>query len=342
MNQKLTRTFYLYILLFVLASLAFVTAADQAPEGIDVSLAVEGSGFTVGDIIPITLKVIHPAGFRVIPLQLETGWGELEVREISLPQVTVAADGSEITTQTIMITKWTPGEYATPELPIKVSNTAGEIYEVSAMPLSLQVNSVLIDGDSALRDIKPQAELPIPPAWPWVVGGLLAAVFVLAAWIWFLRRRSAKRAAAASHETRLPHEVALDELNRIEDLNLPEQGHYKEYYTLTSDVLRQYLEESFHIPTLDRTTREISRSLKFAPFTRVDKTNLINLLRDADLVKFAKIRPEITQARTYIPRMRHTVVSTMPPEIAKNNGNGNKDENIRSLAEETPMMEIEG
>jgi len=343
MNLNPTRTFNLIILLFALASLAFLPATAQALEGIDVSLSLEGSGFTVGDIIPITLKVSHPAGYRVIPLQLEDGWGELEIRDISPPQVTAASDCSEMTTQTIGVTIWSPGEYSTPELLIKVSDTSGEVHEISAMPLSMQVNSVLIDGDSQLRDIKPQAELPIPPVWPWVVGGLVAAALVLASGIWFVRRRRTKQATAeAARDSRLPHEVALDELNRIENLNLPEKGHYKEYYTLASDVLRQYLEKSFHIPTLDRTTGEISRSLKFAPFARVDKNNLINLLRDADLVKFAKIRPEMTLARSYIPRMRHTVVTTMPPEIATNNGNGNKDEKIRSLGEETPMMEIEG
>ena len=48
-----------------------------------------------------------------------------------------------------------------------------------------------------------------------------------------------------------------DELEYIEGLGLPEKELFKKHYTMVSDVLRQYLEKAYYIPTLDRTTGEI-------------------------------------------------------------------------------------
>ena len=128
----------------------------------------------------------------------------------------------------------------------------------------------------------------------------------------------------------MPHEAAFDELERIEGLNLPEQGRFKEHYTLASDVMRQYLETAYHVPTLDRTTGEIRRSLKYTPLSGETKANLVKMLTEADLVKFAKVQPELYLAQAYIPQVRNSVAYTIPPEPISDNGNGHKPGEIDS------------
>jgi hypothetical protein len=271
----------------------------------------------------------------------------MEIRQVAPPDVVANPDGTETTTQTIYATLWAPGEYATPEFPLSVSDTAGEIQEISVAPLGLNVTSVLVEGDTELRDIKPQASLPLPAIWPWVAGGLLLVLVfvVVTGWLvrrWWLRR---KAALANAPDNRLPHEVAFDELAYIESLNLPPQQRFKEHYTLISDVVRQYVEKAFQIPTLDRTTGEIRRSLKLAPLNQDDKHLLIELLKEADLVKFAKVRPETSQAQAYLTQARGFVSETQPPEVVTGNGNGrdlddgHKTENIDLQRHSTPLME---
>ena len=341
MTRITTKTMKLSIMLLALLLLAIPMAAANAQQELEATLIAEVPELTVGDVVPLTLQVTHPAGYRLVPVQLEGAWGDFEIRDISPPQVSANPDGSETTTQTISAALWAPGEHTTLELPVVVSDTQGELHEISAAPLSIEVASVLVEGDTQLRDIKPQAELPLPVIWPWVAGGLLVAALILTPLLrrWWLRR---KQVLAEAPDLRLPHEVAGDELDRIEGLGLPEQARFKEHYTLTSDVLRKYIEDTFHIPTIDRTTYEIRRVLKYAPLNQAVKSDLQELLMDADLVKFAKVKPEVDLAQVYIPRVRRVVQVTTPTQIAADDNNGHKDEKINPKGTHTPLMETNG
>lgn len=314
MNLKNNPTLKITILslALIVALIPFGTAF--ASDVISATLTVPEGEFTVGDVIPLTLTVIHPQGYRVLPVQFQdSAWGELEIQEVAPAQVSANPDGNETTTQTIYATMWAPGEYATPELPLQVADTAGELHEVSASSLDLNLVSVLVEGDTQLRDIKPQASLPLPAIWPWIVGGSLIALLVALAAGWFLRR---KVVLADTPDNRLPHEVAFDELARIESLGLPSQQRYKEHYTLVSDVLRLYVDTVFKIPTIDRTTGEIRRSLRLVAAKKESMQLLIALLNEADLVKFAKVQPKVALAQDYIRQSRQFVDETRPIEVS--------------------------
>jgi hypothetical protein len=345
MNPKKIPTLKMTALMLALIVALIPFGIAFASEGVSATLSAPEGEYTVGDLIPLQLTVTHPNGYRVLPLQFrDSAWGELEIRKVAPPQVSANPDGAETTSQTIYATLWAPGEFVTPELPLSVSDTAGEIHEISAAPLGLNVASVLVEGDTELRDIKPQASLPLLAIWPWVVGGLLIALVIALVTGWLLRRWWLRRKATLANapDNRLPHEVAFDELAQIEDLNLPLQQRFKEHYTLVSDVLRQYIEKAFQIPTLDRTTREIRRSLKLAPFSQENKQLLIEMLNEADLVKFAKVRPEVAMAQDYLGQARSFIGAIHPIEIAAENGsgsNGHKKENIDLQQHSTPLME---
>jgi len=330
MNLKQNPTLKISILslALIVALIPFGTAF--ASDGISATITVPDGEFTVGDVIPLTLTVIHPQGYRILPVQFQdSAWGELEIREVTPPQVSANPDGNETTTQTFYATMWTPGEYATPELLLQVADTTGEIHEISATPLDLNLVSVLVEGDTELRDIKPQASLPLPAIWSWVVGGSLIALLVALAVGWFLRRWWLRRKAALAGgpDNRLPHEVAFDELARIESLGLPSQQRYKEHYTLVSDVLRQYVDIVFTIPTIDRTTDAIRRSLRLVAGKKETMVLLIAMLNEADLVKFAKVQPKVATAQDYIEQARRFVDETRPIVVITDNNNGSNEHN---------------
>jgi len=342
MNLKKNTTLKITAMLLVLIVALIPVGTAFASEEITATLTAPEGEFTVGDIIPLTLTVTHPQGYRLLPLQYQDStWGELEVREVTSPQVSANPDGTETTTQTIYVTMWTPGEYTTPELPLGIGDTTGEIHEISVSSLVLNLVSVLVEGDTEIRDIKPQASLPLPTVWPWVVGGLLIALLIALIIGWFLRRWWLRRKAVLANapDNRLPHEVALDELTQIAELNLPSQQRYKEHYTLVSDVLRQYVDKAFKIPTLDRTTGEIRRSLRLVAIKPESQQQLIEMLHEADLVKFAKVQPEPVMAQDYIEEARRFVDATCPMEVANDNDNGNKTEGLDLQQHSNPLME---
>jgi hypothetical protein len=317
MLKNVTRVSLISFLWLVLALVALVPTLN-ADEEITAALTSSQAELNVGDVVRLTLEVIHPAGYQLFPVQLGETWGEFEVRSVSTVDVSSNDDGSETSRQMIDVTLWAPGSYTTPSMLINVSDVNGHSHEISVESLSLTVNSVLIEGDDELRDIKPQASLPLPLVWPWVLAGLLLATLV-AALIWrTIRGRWANRqdAPGALPDLRPAFQIALDELARIEQLDLPAAGRFKEQYTLVTDVLRNYLESAYDVSAMDRTTYEIRRALRAIDMTPPQKTDLVKLLGEADLVKFAKVIPEIDLVQHYPEDARQFVLETRPQPVA--------------------------
>ena len=104
----------------------------------------------------------------------------------------------------------------------------------------------------------------------------------------------------------------MDELERIERLDLPGRQIYKEHSSLVSDCLRRYLEAAYEAPLLDRTTDEIRMALREVAINSNLSSHTIELLRECDLVKFAKFEPGVEAARDYTTRARKLVQLARP------------------------------
>ena len=52
-----------------------------------------------------------------------------------------------------------PGDVQTPALTLSVANDQGSLSSLEVAPVPVSVTSVLVEGDTTLREIKPQAEL---------------------------------------------------------------------------------------------------------------------------------------------------------------------------------------
>ncbi len=61
-----------------------------------------------------------------------------------------------------------------------------------------------------------------------------------------------------------------------------------------------YLENRFEIHAMEQTTREIINDLKNASISENDKLYLRKILREADMVKFAKFSPSDEDAFSYL------------------------------------------
>jgi len=232
------------------------------------------------------------------------------VRDLSAPTTVDNGDGTKTTSLVLDARLFAPGTVETPPLNITVADDAGQLSEVVAPPITVTISSVLVEGDTDLRDIKPQAELPFATLWPWIAGGLLV-LFLLGAgaWLWRARR---KRLALALVDNRLPHEKALDELERIEKLGLPEKGRFKEHYTLVSECIRHYIGQTYDIPVIERTTAEIQTSLKATTIKPAVASHFLALLDESDLVKFSKFKPDVASAHELVLMGRQIVEVTKP------------------------------
>jgi hypothetical protein len=279
---------------------------DPPPEG----------GWTVGDQISLRLRATYSADMEVTLPELPDQWGPFEVREQTLLDPVQNDSGAVTAVREVKVTLWAPGEYETPPLTIHYRYAGGELRAVPVPPLSVTIASVLVEDDMEKRDLKPQASLPRPPVWPWLVAGVAIAVLLFFAGrrLWQRMRRSPGEAVelAVPVDDRFPEEIAYDELDRITTLDLPARDEFKRHYTLVADCVRVYLEGLYRIPAMDRTTGEVIMGLHGS---RVDG-GIVPLLRallgEADLVKFAKFRPTLDQARQAVAQARHLVDVTKP------------------------------
>ena len=316
MTKKLIATSFFIIVIFVALVLPV-----QAAGGVDVTLTPSQDQLAVGDPVELTLEVNHPAGYRVIIPKLDQTWGSFEVRAQSPTSTSPNDDGTETTRQTITVTLFGLGTFETPALPVTISDRAGQITEATVPAVALTVNPLRAEEDSVLRDIRPQADMAVPSMLPSLITGLVLAGAVTGGSWWLYRRWRTRNGLDPVVDNRLPYQVAYDELDRITGLGLPEQGRFKTHYTLVTDCLRTYLERQFGLHAFDRTTTELKVVLKQSTIAPDQTRRFIDLFSDSDLVKFAKLKPEVGEAYRLIDDARILVTSTKPRSEPTNSEN---------------------
>ena len=90
---------------------------------------------------------------------------------------------------------------------------------------------------------------------------------------------------------------AKDRLNRSAASGLLERGEFKTYYSLLSENLRRFLEESLAVEAMEQTTSELADALQGAEVEGAIRQQITDYLAAADLVKFARFHPALDAAR---------------------------------------------
>lgn len=154
---------------------------------------------------------------------------------------------------------------------------------------------------------------------------LIAALIIIGFWIYYfvIRKRKIDK-DEPTYKTLPPYEEAIYKLNELDEKLLWQNNKIKEYYSELTDIVRGYIERELKVPALERTSDEIINMLKdfhAADAITANKTTiqkLKDLLREADLVKFAKskpLAPEIEEDRKDAEEILHNL---KPKPIIKN------------------------
>lgn len=311
--------------LFALLLCLVPPAAAQTPADANAEFflkAPQDQPLTVGDRVTLRLEVTHPADSQVTLPQVPEQWGPFEVVEQTPPEAVENDNGTTTSGKDIVVTLFEPGEYQTPPLVVTHSMADGSQEELGAPVVQLTITSILTD-DTELRDLKPQAELPLPPIWPWVVATILLSIFVLgllagvALWLYDRRRRRAsfELAPVPFVDSRPPEVIALTELDRIEGLNLPARNEIKEHYSLVDICLRRYIEGRYQIPALEQTSAELRTAFRKSGTLAEDAAEFMDIFSESDLVKFARYVPHVDNVNNLVNRARHIVHVTTPQVV---------------------------
>ncbi|MEZ4933004.1 MAG: hypothetical protein R2788_12910 [Saprospiraceae bacterium] len=262
---------------------------------VSVKATLDSTHLLIGGQMNVTLEVNQPAGMQVqFPTFTDTLTRSVEILDASTPDTSLTDDQRSRIIQRLTITSFDSGYQVIPPLAFLVKNQNGGTDTLLTNSLGLDVLLVPVDTSQAIMPIKGPADMPytLQDALPWILGGLLAIAIAIGLFLYFKKRKKPEEVVRAKPKE-APHVIAFRELDKLKEEHLWQSGELKAYYSRLTDIVREYVESRFQIHTLERTSDEVLASFKNAGLAdQVPFENLQQLLYQADLVKFAKGKPQ--------------------------------------------------
>ena len=198
------------------------------------------------------------------------------------------------------LTQFDSGTYTIPSQKVVIGD-----YEFFTDSLQVDVNNIVVDTTKqGLYDIKPIVQVSKSPS-NWglyflVVLMLLGLVVFLLYWfIWKSKPLTEEEKAALLP----PYERAKLALKVLDDSSYLQNNEIKAYYSDLTQIIRTYLDEKVYDRALESTTDQLINRIKLLregnkiDLSKEDIKNIETILKRADLVKFAKSKPDIALAQ---------------------------------------------
>ena len=205
-------------------------------------------------------------------------------------------------------------ELVLPPLPIAISRASGEVLTVCTASHAVQIEDPIANTPNPAPKTNPAArrQLEVWTSAKIVATAVLIALVVGAVGALLLSRwlRRPKKLPPPP-PPRPPWDVALEALHDIRHAGLTREGRFAEVFDRVSDVLRRYLGDRYGYDGLESTTREALSSLRETTPTIEDLPGIESFMRDADLVKFARLTPSEGECLDLLARAESIVTRTM-------------------------------
>lgn len=292
-----------------------ILAVSLAGTALAAELVVEPAEVTVGARIQATLTFDLPDGATFEPPQIGPDLGPFQV-----------FDGRWTAPAEDHPTRWVwrgqfaafeTGELAVPAIPLRIVGEDGATV-VETDEVAVRIVTVLSD-DADLAGLKDTASL-IADHGPLLLGlGSALGLLALAGLAWWIHRRYARRFEAVAMPEDVfrrlpPHEWVYDELKRLLDARLLEQGQFERFYEELARIMKRYAGGRFRIDLMERTSEEVPAALRQAGAAENAVLSVSTLLREADAIKFAASVPDPARCRAAVERAYGIVDATRPAE----------------------------
>jgi hypothetical protein len=290
---------------------------------------LDRAAITVGEKVSLTLEVVAASGVRITMPALDETLGAFAVRERRTPPDIPEGDRRRWSHLYVLDT-FAAGDQEIPALTVRFEDQRVEATgaggapiegEIVTDPFVVPVASVLADDvqETDFRDIRAAIDVPVERAagsrLAWIGGLILLVVTAIIVWIWIRRRRA--RVTALAEPPVPAHDWARQQLAALEADDLVGQQRFHEFYFRLSDIVRQYIERRFGLMAPERTTEEFLREAERSDLLSIGHRELLrSFLHAADLVKFARHEPTVTEAGEALAGARAFVDQTAPTEVA--------------------------
>ena len=293
--------FKLYILFFLITTSLF---AQKVTTSIDSTKKKIGAEFklTIKTSVNKTDKVVFPKS---------KSFGALEVIESYKIDTIKSNDKYELIKKYGLI-QFDSGKYTIPRIPIIINGKTA--YSDS---LKIEVANVKVDTlKQKMFDVKDIAAAEsVSNGWWKYLLAILALIGLGFLGYYLFKKFYKKPEKVEEIIYTSPIEKATSLLQQLEKKELWQRGEVKSYYSELTDIARTYIEEEIHVPAMESTTSELIVSLrnvaknKKLKLSKETLENLEKVLMQADLVKFAKVKPLDFEIEEDKKRITSTIVT---------------------------------
>jgi len=287
---------YVIQIIFISWLCIFFVPATNAQK-IKASARLDSANILIGDQVKFFLEVDHPKNIEVgFPNVPDTIKQKIEVlKRSSIDTFELKDESYQKQIQSFLITCFDSGSYRIPPYWFRI-NFGGRTDSIPSNGVTLNVHTMPVDTTRGPTDIKMPygAPLTLKEVTPYILGIMLLGAIIFFIVYSIKRKKANKPIFSIPQKPKEPaHIIALRELDRIKDEKLWQQGKIKEFYSEITETLRKYIEDRFEISAMEKTSDETLESFRFRRDLIDEKSfdNLSQLLKLADLVKFAKYKP---------------------------------------------------
>jgi len=289
--------------------------APIVPEGPvewSVAASVDKSEVQVGEDLALTLVLRHPPQGRYVAPP-DTALAPFDV--IGKSEETVSPVETRL--QVRLAAYRLPGDVEIPALQIQYQKE-GKIASLATDPIPVKVVTSLTPDVTEIHDIKDPLDLEVPRDFRLLWWLLLALAAALLAYLIYRKLRKEPegvKAPAVAAPLPPPDVEAEAALRRLAEKDLIRKGAFSAFYTELSEVMKRYAGRRFEVPYLERTTSEVLSDLKPRKLAPGAVSELRAILEASDLVKFAKLMPEASQAEASFALALCWVEKTRPVPV---------------------------
>ncbi|MDE5901774.1 MAG: hypothetical protein K2H21_00990 [Muribaculaceae bacterium] len=291
-------------LIIALCMSALLPASMQAGRTM-LSAKLDSATMLMGTVNTLRLEVVQDKGVKG-EFPLLRGFGErgyvtllndtIELRSDIKVDTTEVGSGRIQIDYHVPVQVFDSGYYRLPEFVYVAGRDS-----VRSSQLVLTVRPVNVKADDPISPLTDPADPENPsifdslPDWLVYYWWVILLVLLLAAGGWWAWRRYRRQGSILPAKPEPPaYEVALGRLQRLKSRKLWESGQEKEFYTILTDILRDYLDRRFGIKAMEMTSSQIMDTLAVDRTLREmrDPRQMMRQILDmADFVKFAMVRP---------------------------------------------------
>lgn len=298
------RWFLKYLFAFFILMQHFQLLA-QAPV---VNTFIDKEDILIGEQLEYKVVATYPSNtFKVRWLIVPDSMPHFELVDKSKID-TSTENGKTILSQTLTLTSFDSGRWATPAFainfnPVKNDSTINLFTDT----LAINVGYAPADSTNQLRDIKPIMDVTIKNyLWYYIAGGiLLAALITVLLWQYFKNRK--KKPVPAFKGKLSPYDEAVQELEKLKTLNLQQPETVKQFYSKLSDIFKWYISRKQQFSIMNKTTGDVLLHLTDNNLPKDTITATAEALRMGDAVKFAKYLPPQTESETALEKIKAVI-----------------------------------